>query len=221
MKLIIKTLAQGARGGNAAPGMALHSPQPLAPSAPLVVVPPHRRVPPSPSSDFVVSPPCHLPLLLTPLSLSISVGGDVAVSTRSALRANASSGGGRVLGRRHRRLSPHIHPTSWGSQRWWCRPVPLGRRRHSTHHPPHEQLLVRLEAGGVLSVIVVGPWSWSGLVVLYSHTFHRTNSGSWQWLGVLSSSVPFHPRSTPRAVAREAGGGWWVVMAYWRHPSLA
>jgi hypothetical protein len=26
-----------------------------------------------------------------------------------------------------------------------------------------------------------------------------------------SSSSSFHPRSTPRAVAHEAGGGWWVV----------
>jgi hypothetical protein len=59
---------------------------------------------------------------------------------------------------------------------------------------------VRLEVGGVLSVIVMGPWSWwsgrlSGLVVLYSHStplFHHTSSGSWQWLGVLSLSVPFH-----------------------------
>ena len=146
-------------------------------SAPLFVICLHR-LPPSPLSAFVVSPfisvisplssplvivvsPCHSP----PLSLSIPVGGDVAVSTRSALQANARSGGGRVLGHHHRSLpplrclSPPVHPASWGSQRWWCRPVPLGCR-HSTHYPPHEQLLVRLEAGGVLSVIVVGPWSW-------------------------------------------------------------
>jgi hypothetical protein len=85
------------------------------------VCPPHR-LPPSPSSPFDVSPfhllhllpvvsPCRrcLPLSLSPLSLSIPVGGDVAVSTRSALRANARSGGGRVLGRRHRR---HLPPSS-------------------------------------------------------------------------------------------------------------
>ena len=29
-------------------------------------------------------------------------------------------------------------------------------RRHSTHDPPHEQLLVRLVAGGVLFIVVVG-----------------------------------------------------------------
>jgi len=29
-------------------------------------------------------------------------------------------------------------------------PVPLGHHHCSTHHPPYEQLLVRLEAGGVL-----------------------------------------------------------------------
>jgi hypothetical protein len=52
--------------------------------------------------------------------------------------------------------------------------------------PPHEQLLARLEAGG----------------------------GCGGMVSVSSSS--FHPRSTPRAVAREAGGRWYVVM--WRWP---
>jgi hypothetical protein len=85
------------------------------------VCPPHR-LPPLLSSPFdvspfhllhllpVVSPCCRcLPLSLSPLSLSIPIGGDVAVSTRSALRANARSGGGWVLGRCHRR---HLPPSS-------------------------------------------------------------------------------------------------------------
>jgi hypothetical protein len=60
-------------------------PHPSSSCAPLAVVCLRRlplHLPP------VVSP-CRLPLSLAPLSLSIPVGGDVAVSTRSALRANA------------------------------------------------------------------------------------------------------------------------------------
>jgi hypothetical protein len=110
-------------GGYAALGMAVHCPQPLA-GTPTVYL---HRLPPSLSAPLAVvslrclplsspsSPPCRIPLSslsplsLSPLSLSIPVGGDVAVSTRSALRANARSGGGRVLGRRHRR---HLPPSS-------------------------------------------------------------------------------------------------------------
>ena len=80
----------------------------------------------------------------------------------------------------------------------WCRPS-LGvfehlfiprcwRRCHSTHSPPNKQLLVRLGVGGVASFVVLLP----------------------RWC-CPSSSLPFHPRSTPRAVARGAGGGWCVV----------
>jgi hypothetical protein len=66
-----------------------------------------------PSISFISSLSYPLVVVVSPvtlpLSLSIPVGGDVAVSTRSALRANARSGGGRVLGRRHRR---HLPPSS-------------------------------------------------------------------------------------------------------------
>jgi hypothetical protein len=66
-------------------------------------------------------------------------------------------------------------------------PVSLSRRyRWSTRDPPHEQLLVRLGAGGVLRCR-----SSPGVVVMPP-----------------SSLSLAHPRSTPRAVAREAGGGW-------------
>jgi hypothetical protein len=98
----------------------------LAPSAPLIVCPPRRHLP-SMSPPFisfisslsyplvVVVSPCHSP----PLSLSIPVGGDVAVSTRSTLQVNARSGGGRVLGRRHRRHLPPLSLTT-------CPPHKLG-----------------------------------------------------------------------------------------------
>jgi hypothetical protein len=71
------------------------------------------------------------------------------------------------------------------------------RWRCSTRDPPHEQLLVGLEVGGL---------SFVGLC--------------WRWrLWVRRSSLfsSFHPRSTPRAVARGAEGGWSVV----RWPMLA
>jgi hypothetical protein len=42
-------------------------------------------------------------------------------------------------------------------------------------------------------------------------------SGGRCW-AVLSSSAPFEPSSTPRAVARETGGGWWVVLVSWHCP---
>jgi hypothetical protein len=58
----------------------------------------------------------------------------------------------------------------------------------STRDPPHEQLLVRLGVGDVASFVVVLPCCCC-----------------------LSSSLPFHPRSTPRAVARGAGGRWCVA----------
>jgi hypothetical protein len=76
-------------------------------------------------------------------------------------------------------------------------PVPLSRRRRpSTRDPPHEQLLVRLGAGGGLASSSPRPGS----------------SGGGGGTPVPPQSSPsFHPRSTPRAVAREAGGEWWVV----------
>jgi hypothetical protein len=59
------------------------------------------------------------PIVVSPHHIH-PVGGDVAISTRSTLRANARSGGGWVLGHRH---SPPVHRVSRGSQRcWWCHP---------------------------------------------------------------------------------------------------
>ena len=44
---------------------------------------------------------------------------------------------------------------------------------------------------------------------LTSTPFHPTSNGSWRWSRVLSwVSSSVHLRPTPRAVAREAGGGW-------------
>ena len=87
----------------------------------------------------------------------------------------------------------------------WCRPVPLGR--HSTHHPPHEQLLVRLEAGGVWSVIVVGPCRGLGSAVLYSHSTARPPHEQWfvavVWCAFVVSAGP--PAIHPTRVAREGG----------------
>jgi len=58
----------------------------------------------------------------------------------------------------------------------------------STHDPPHEQLLMRLGVGGVVSFVLLLPCCCHPL-----------------------SLLPFHPQSTPRAVARGAGGGWCVI----------
>jgi hypothetical protein len=79
----------------------------------------------------------------------------------------------------HSLSSPPVHPTSWGSQPQHSgggvSPIPLGRHRHSTHHPPHEQLLVRLEVGGVLfvgaavMVVVVGVLSSWQLLIAAAH----------------------------------------------------
>jgi hypothetical protein len=147
----------------------------------------------------VISPCCcYLPVLLSSLcrshllSLSIPIGRDVAVSTRFTLRANAHSGGAQVLGHCH---SPHHSP---------CYPhpavvshhlstpqagarssgdvtlIPLPRPCHSTHHPPHEQLLVRLEAGGPLFV-GGGVMMWVvGFLVIMVVAFHCCCSSSWR-----------------------------------------
>ena len=87
---------------------------------------------------------------------------------------------------------------SWGR----CRRLPFPSpalplvsppHRRSTHQPPHEQLLVRL---GWVVCRCSSPYSPPPFVVAAA---------------ARSSSLSFHPRSTPRAVAREAGGGWCVV----------
>jgi hypothetical protein len=64
--------------------------------------------------------------------------------------------------------------------------------------------VVRYCRGALELVVLIAGWGWRSCTPI-APPVHRTSSGSWQWLGVLSSSVPFHPRSTPRAVAREAG----------------
>ena len=69
-------------------------------------------------------------------------------------------------------------------------------------------------------VVVISPSSPLPLVV--PPTNHPTSSCSWGWGWVVlwlvvvvppqSLSLPFHQPSTPRAVARGAGGGWCVVV---------
>ena len=132
-------------------------------------------------------------------------------------------------------------------------PSPPGCCRHSTRYPPHEQLLMRLGAGGVsflvrrcrplfvaVSVLLIPPLPpssaliplivssalvpliissalvcprhlatppLSALVCRFKPLLIPSSSHNL----ALSSSAPFHPRSTARAVAREAGGGWCVV----------
>ena len=133
---------------------------------------------------FPVISPCYrcLPLSLSPLSLSIPMGGDVAVSTCSALRVNAHSGGGQVLGCHHRCLLPPLSLTTHP-------PCKLGLTAVVVSPCPW------LEVGGVLSVTVMGPWSWWSCTPI-APPVHRTSSGSWQWLCVLVLLVPFHPTSS-------------------------
>jgi hypothetical protein len=86
--------------------------------------------------------------------------------------------------------------------------------RRSTYHPPHEQLLARLEVGGVSSVGIVV------VVIILPRCFHclhhlpstlRTGARSGGSSGCSSLLLlSFHPQSTPRAVAHEVGGRWWV-----------
>jgi hypothetical protein len=78
-------------------------------------------------------------------------------------------------------IPPAIHPTSSGSWGWggWC--VVCGRCwalrcrcRRSTHDPPHEQLLVRLEVGGVPLLPCV-------VIIVVPPAFHPTSSCSRGW----------------------------------------
>jgi hypothetical protein len=82
--------------------------------------------------------------------------------------------------------------------------------------PPHEQWLVRLGVGGAL-------FDAGGCV----HRRSTRNPPHEQWLVRLGrvarctvrGAPSSHPRSTPRAVAREAGGGWCVGCIHRRsHP---
>jgi len=92
-------------------------------------------------------------------------------------------------------IPPTIHPTSSCSQGWRCMVChllllslfpSLSSPTHSTQHPPHEQLLTRLEGGGVSFVIVI-------------------------IIPLPVISYPFHPTSTPQAVACKDGDGWCVI----------
>jgi hypothetical protein len=80
-------------------------------------------------------------------------------------------------------LSP-THSASRDLQRWWWwrHPCPPSRCRQSTHDPPHEQLLMRLGAGGVLR--------------------HQSSPC------VIIIPVIEHPQSTLRAGACNGGGRW-------------
>jgi hypothetical protein len=119
----------------------------------------------------------------------------------STLRAVARRRGGGCRGARHRRTAL-VHPPS--TRRAVARrhgvvlglcplassssSFPVARVVVVPPRPTHELLLVRLGVGGVASFVVLFPCCCRP-----------------------SSSLPFHPRSTPRAVARGAGGGWCVI----------
>jgi hypothetical protein len=171
------------------PTVYLHCLPPLS-SAPLTVVSLHCLPP-------VVSPCCRC----LPLLLSIPIGGDVAVSTHSALQANACSGGGQMLGCCH---CCHLPPSSL------------------TTHPP---LQVVVSPPSPLVIVIIPPIihsmnscssGWRRVVCCPSSSWGLgtgglvTCQGWWsctpiappvplheQWLmavvGLLSLSVPFHP----------------------------
>jgi hypothetical protein len=62
----------------------------------------------------------------------------------------------------------------------------------------------------LLMAVVCGPqWSWSW-VLSYGIAPHLCSPS------FPSSPLSLHPPTTPRAVAREAGGGWFAIMT-WRH----
>jgi len=134
----------------------------LALSAPLSIVSLHCLAPLSPLSH-----PCHcyLPLSLPPLSLSIPVGGDMAVSTCSTLWVNAHSGGGQVLG--------HCH---------FCCLLPT---LSLTTHPPCKL--------GLVAVVVSGLWQWCGVVLslvpfhLWSTPWAVACEAGGSWLVILVS----------------------------------
>ena len=164
------------QGGYAALGMAIHCPQLLA-GTPTVYL---CHLLPPPSSHFIVLPlclhcltpvivisPCHccLPLSLSPPSLSIPIGGDMAVSTCSTLWVNAHSGGGQVLG--------HCH---------FCCLLPT---LSLTTHPPCKL--------GLVAVVVSGLWQWCGVVLslvpfhLWSTPWAVACEAGGSWLVILVS----------------------------------
>jgi hypothetical protein len=65
--------------------------------------------------------------------------------------------------------------------------LPLGCRRCSTHHPPHKQLLARLEVGGVLFVPL--HWCW--------HSLAYTGIGIWlPYVGIAIIPPTIQPMSS-------------------------
>ena len=142
------------------------------------------------------------------MSLSISVGGDVAVSTRSTLRANVHSGGGQVLGHHHHCLPPLSLTTPPPCQLgltvvvalphppWLSSFCPLSTSRAVACEIGGRWCVVHYRHGALELVVLVAGWGWQSCTPI-APPIHCTSSGSWQWLGVLSSSVPFHPQSTP------------------------
>jgi hypothetical protein len=114
-----------------------------------------------------------------------------------------------------------------------CCHVPPSPHHCSTHNPPHEQLLMRLGTGGVLSCVL-------SLLLLPIHCCPPSLLSSCRCHSILvvvpslvfpslllsccfsAIVIPlllcpplppslFHPKSTPRAVACEAGHRWCVV----------
>jgi len=127
-------------------------------------------------STCIICPPCHhlpslscpfispcqhcLPLSLPPLSLSIPVGGDMAVSTHSTLWVNAHSGGGQVLGHHHSccllpmlSLTTHL-PCKLGPAVVVVLP-PSPLVIIIPPNPPHKQWLVAV----LLPLVPFHPWS--------------------------------------------------------------
>jgi hypothetical protein len=119
----------------------------------------------------------------------------------STLQAVARRRGGGCRGARHCRTALVHPPSTRRAVACWHGVVlglcllasssssfPVARVVVVPPRPTHELLLMRLGVGGVASFVVLLPCCCRP-----------------------SSSLPFHPRSTPRAVARGAGGGWCVI----------
>jgi hypothetical protein len=98
-------------------------------------------------------------------------------------------------------------------QRWWHVLV-LYHPAHPTHRSSWQWVGVLCEAG-----IVISPPSCLISPRLPLHPASRCSQQWWWWCSlspILSCCLPspssFHPPTTPRAVAREAGGRWCVIM---------
>jgi len=168
------------------------SPTSLAPS-PIARAAPHPMVAFPLPAGF-----CHLAPLLDPSPSRLA-----RTHQPSSLRAVARSGGVWCHGRHRLPLVPVV------ILRWWCCCWCRWRwcRRHLLPSPSAVLLIVEEMMAGPLAPV---PPCEQGLAVV--------GAGCW---GAVSTSLlcpssrallsSFHPRSTPRAVAREAGGGCCVV----------